>query len=296
MGAPTADVKEAPAKKLTLKEKEALLKALKIELKATTTKLTDLMAEDRTPYAQNIIDRMFTEFKKGGRWTNKMKEMSELVYYVFSPIGRKRRLFAALTGDRKIVAKQVRRGSNAPIQGFASEIGVKAGRLVMELYYDELPNICEIMGIEYDPWELRVPYNRMVHDASYYSVVYAMIIPFVHILQWGSTYGITKAYKDEFNIDFTIEPEIEIEFGARDDMTYKWDWSLPNIVSSIEKSVKDLHELGLLEGEPQAVIKTIFRPWANKKMRTLLQAKYPLLNVSDLDTQIVSAIKHIYKK
>lgn len=277
-------------------DKKARLIEAKKELAEATRKLHALMAEDRTKYAQGIVDRIFTEFKSGGRWTNKMKEMAEKVYYVFSPIGRKRNLFAALTGDRGIIAKQVRRGSNAPIQGFSSEIGVKAGRLVMEKYHEELPVLCEMLDLDYDAWGLKVPYNRMVHDASYYSVPYCMIIPFIHILQYGSTYGITKAYKDEFDLTFTVEPEIELEVGARDDKTMKWDWSLPNIVANLTQAVNDLEELGLLEGKKEDVIKSIFKPWANKKCRHYLQANYPLLNVKDLDTQILAAIKPLYRK
>lgn len=286
--------KEAKATKpMNKKDELALLKA---ERNLITQKLADLMEEDRTEYAQGIIDRVFSEFKAGGRWTNKMKELAEKSFYVFSPIGRKRNLFAGLAGDKRITAKQVRRGTNAPIQGFASEIGVKAGRIIMEHYYTQLPKLCEILDIEYDEWELRVPYNRMVHDASYYSVPYCMVIPFIHILQYCATYGVTDAYKEEFGVTFTVEPEIEIEFGARDDVCHKWDWSLPAIVQNIIKTVDDLESFGLLEGSKDTVIKTIFKPWANKKCRALLQKHYPLLNVKDLDVQIVDAIKPIYKK
>lgn len=258
-------------------------------------KLRKLLAEDRTPYAQGLIDKIFQEFKAGGKWTNRMKKFAEEHYYVYSPTGRKRNLFAAMTGDRKIVSQQVRRGSNAPIQGLASEIGVKAGRRIMESYYRELPNICKLLDIEYSAWGLRVPYNRMVHDASYYSVPFAMVIPFIHILQWDATYGITKAYKEEFGFEFSVEPEIEIEIGVRDDSMSKWDWSLPNIVEAVIKSIDQAEEFDLLDGrDKQEVIREIFRPWANKKMRTMLQSKYPLLNVKNLDKQIVDAIRPIY--
>jgi DNA polymerase I-like protein with 3'-5' exonuclease and polymerase domains len=267
------------------------------ELRIAEKKLRDLMAEDRTGYAQGLIEKIFKEFSKGGAWTNRMKKMAEEEYYVYSPIGRKRNLFAAMIGDRKIVGQQARRGSNAPIQGMASEIGVKAGRLVMEAYYKELPTFCKMLGIEYDPWELRIPYNRMVHDASYYSVEYAMVIPFIHILQYVATYGVTKAYKDEFNFEFTIEPEIELEVGVRDDSTNKWDWSLPNIVECVNKSVDNAVEFGMLDAaRKQSVMEEIFRPWAKKEMRAYLQSKFPLLNVPDLDKQIVAAIKPIYRK
>lgn len=258
--------------------------------------LASLMAEDRTEYAQGLVDKVFQEFKGGARWTNKMKQLVIDKYYVYSPIGRMRRLYAAMTGDRSIINKQVRRGSNAPIQGFASEIGIKAGRLIMELYYKELPKFCEMLDIEYDPWELRVPYSRVVHDANYFMVGYSMILPFIHIMQYAATYGVTKVYSEEFNVEFPVEPEIEIEVGARDDNTYKLDWSLPQMVASLVSSVDEAEKYGFLDGTKQEVLAKIFEPWRNRKMRTYLQKKYPLLNVTDLDEQILDAIKPICGK
>lgn len=267
----------------------------KAELRAIEAKLIALLKEDRTSFAQGLIDRIFKEFKRAGAWTNRMKALAETSYIVYSPIGRVRHLFAAMTGDPKIVAQQVRRGSNAPIQGFASEIGVKAARLISETYNRELPKLCELLDIEYDDWALRIPCNRMVHDASYYSVPYAMIVPFTHILQWGATYGVTKAYKDEFDFEFTVEPEIEIEIGARDDKCEKWDWSLPSFINAVVTSVNDAHDFGLLEGEVDDVLHTIFAPWRNKKCRAYLQEKFPLLDVADLEQQIKDAIRPVYK-
>lgn len=256
--------------------------------------LKALYAEDRTPYAQDILDKLFAEFKAGARWTEKMKKLAVEKYYVYSPIGRMRRLYAAMAGDRTVVNKQARRGSNAPIQGFASEIGIKAGRLIMELYYKELPKFCEMLEVEYDEWGLRVPYNRVVHDANYFSVPYSMVLPFTHIVQYAATYGVSKVYADEFNVEFPVEPEIEMEFGVVDSASHKWDWSLPNIVESIIKSVDHAEQLDLLEGTRQEVLLEIFKPWRSKEMRHYLQKRYPLLGVEDLDRQIVEAIRPIY--
>jgi DNA polymerase I-like protein with 3'-5' exonuclease and polymerase domains len=254
-------------------------------------KLTALLQEDRTSYAQGIIDKMFTEFPAGARWTQKMGDSAENEYCVFSPIGRRRYLPAALTKDRAIVAKQVRRGSNAPVQGMASEVGVKAGRLIYKAYYQNLKTFKEKLGITTKDWELRIPFNRSVHDANYYAVPYAMIIPFIHVLQFQATYGVTKAYKDEFNIAFTVEPEIEIECAARDDQSYKWDWSIPNLVDNLKKAVHDAHELGVLTGTEEQVMKEILKPWRRAEIRKYLQQEFPLLNVRDLDKQILEAVK-----
>ena len=276
---------------LTKAEELKRLPKLKKELTELENQLDMLIAEDKTEYAQDIITKMFSEFKKGAAWTERMKKYCETKLYAYSPIGRKRNLPAALTGDKAIIAQQVRRGSNAPIQGIASEVGVKSSRRIMESYYKELPIFKKMLNIKYSLWDLKVEFNRIVHDASYFSVRYCLVIPFIHILQWEATYGIAKAYKNEFDLDFTVEPEIEMEVSARDDKSYKWDWSLNNLVSCISDAVKDADELGLLEGTYEEVIAEIFETWKNKELRAYLQAHYPLLNVPDLNKQIIAATK-----
>jgi hypothetical protein len=265
-------------------------------LEELDVKLTALIEEDRTDYAQSIIDKMFTEFKAGAAWTQKMQEMAENEYYVYAPNGRRRFLPAAMTGDRRIVAQQVRRGSNAPVQGLASEIGVKASRLIMEAYYDNLKKFKQMLQLKKTDWELRVFFSRIVHDANYFSVPYEMVVPFIHILQYQATYGVTKAYADQFNIKFTVEPEIEIEVAAQDDQSYKWDWSMPHIVEQLKKAVADCEKLGVLEGTPDEVMEKILKPWRSKEMRDLLQAQFPLLGVRNLSSQIRNAVNDTKEK
>ncbi len=260
------------------------------KLEELDVKLSALIAEDRTDYAQSIIDKMMSEFKDGARWTEKMQALAESEYYVYAPNGRRRFLPAAMTEDRQIVAQQVRRGSNAPVQGFASEIGVRAGREIMRAYYANLDKLRRWLKLDKTNWMMRILFNRTVHDANYYSVPYAMVIPFLHMMQYQATYGVTKAYKDEFNIEFTVEPEIEIELGAHDAQTYKWDWSIPNLISNLKSTLKDSEELGVLEGTPDEVLDEILKPWRSKKIRQFLQTEFPLLGITDLDKQIDSAL------
>lgn len=254
-------------------------------------KLTELVAEDRTEYAQGIIDKMFKEFERGAAWTNKMQELAEKEYYVYSPIGRRRFLPAAITGMRQIVAQQVRRGSNAPIQGFASEIGIKASRLIMESYYEHLDTFLDFWQSDQSDWDMRIKYNRVVHDANYFAVPYEMMIPLFHIAQYMATYGVTKAYKDQFNVEFTVEPEVEFELGAQDANSHKVDWSLDGFIHALKETLKESEELGLLDGKKEDILQVVTYPWKNKKFRAFLQENFPLLGVSDLDEQISSALE-----
>lgn len=278
----------------TLAEKDpAAKRKITKTLDTTSAQLQSLMDEDRERYAQGIIDKILGEFKKGAAWTRKMAELAETEYYVYSPNSRRRYMPAALSMDRQIVSQQVRRGSNAPVQGYASEIGVAAGRDILEAYYKNLPKLKSIMGISKSDWELRIPFARTVHDANYYSVPYEMVLPFIHILQYQATYGVTKRYKDTFGIDFTVEPEIEVEIAAQDANSQKWDFSLNNLVECVRTSIKDADELGVLEGTPESVLQTVFKPWGSKKTRDFLQDNFPLLNVRNLDSQMDEALSKL---
>lgn len=277
---------------LVTKSNKRLLEINEI-LEELDIKLTALIEEDKSEYAQDIIDRMFNEFKAGRRWIEKMGKLAEQQYYVYSPNGRVRHLYAAMTGDKRIISKQVRRGSNAPIQGFASEIGAKAARMILEDYNKNLKIFKEQLGIEKSNWDLRVFAERAVHDALYFMVPYEMVIPFIQILQHQATYGVARQCEKDFNIDFIVEPEIEIGLSARGDKGYDWDWSIPNLITNIKSTLKDAEELGVLAGTYDEVLEMIVKPWKNKATRNFLQENYPLLGIKNLDKQIREAVREV---
>ena len=101
-----------------------------------------LIEEDREDYAQNIIDKMFSQFKMGHKWLLRMSDAAENEQQVWSPIHRIRHLYATITKDRQIVSRQVRRGMNAPIQGFV---------LTMAVLYVGLNLAIDILYVVIDP-------------------------------------------------------------------------------------------------------------------------------------------------
>lgn len=246
-----------------------------------------ILEEDRSENAQEIIDKMFNEFKRGDQWVKRMQRMATEHFYVFSPIGRIRHLYAAMTGVKSIISRQVRRGMNAPIQGFASEIAVKASRRVMVSYYKDRAKIDKLLGRQKSK---DIKFNRIVHDALYFTVPYNMVIPFMHILQYEATYGVAQAYEREFGLKFTVEPEIEMEFGTKDTNSTKWDWSLPELRKILETTVDDGIKAGLLTESKEAIMQQIWEPWRDRKTLAYLDKTYPLLGVS-LQKEISDAIR-----
>lgn len=282
------DTKKAELSALKSEMNEAYKKQDPI-LKKLEKKFLALIAEDRTEYAQSIIDKMDNEFKRGHQWVVKMQRMATEKFYVYSPIGRIRHLYAAMTQDRQIVSRQVRRGMNAPIQGFASEIAVKAARLTAINYYQTVPKLKDLLGIERKLPGLKP--NRIVHDASYFTIPFEMVIPFIHVLLWSSTYGIARKYEEEFGLKFLVEPEIEIEVGVRDTKSRKWDYALPNLLEIIEQAVDDGIEAKMFTETKEQILTKIYAPWNNHKSLDLLDKEYPLLNVS-LKKEIRDALRN----
>lgn len=272
---------------------DRVVAGLKAERKQHNAGLGSEEEDERkdTKYAQDLIDKTFESFPMGAKWTNRMKKMAEDDYYVYSPVHRRRHLYASLTKDKSIVSRQVRRGSNAPIQGFSSELGSKAGYMILQAYYKELPKFIKKFQPEFRQWDSKVQFSRQVHDASYFAVPYFMVLPHIHICQWQATYGLARATEEQLGLKFTIEPEIEIEIGACDASTIKWDWSLPHLIDSISKSVDDGIQLGAIKETKAEVMDQILAPYRSVKTIEYLQKHYPLLNVPDLTKQITEAVK-----
>lgn len=267
-------------------------KQIKAEISELRAGLGSEKADEKedTKYAQSVIDKTLEEFDKGAKWTEDMKELATKDFYVYSPAGRRRHLFAVLTGDETIISQQVRRGSNAPIQGFSSELGVKAGRLINKAYYKEAEKILKRIAPERTVWDTRLKNARLVHDACYYAVPYCMVLPLYHILQYQATFGLEKATEEGLGLKFTIVPEIEVEIGFCDTTTIKLDWTFEHLLESVRKSVVDGVKEGFVTENADEVIEEIMSPYRDDKIRKYLNQKYPVLNVPNMDGHVKRAI------
>lgn len=239
--------------------------------------------KDTREKAQEIMDKMFSEFTVGSEWLDSVAEQATNNGTLMSPIGRRRNLYRVFTGIKSFVASASRRAKNSPIQGMASEIGMQAAYLILK----ECDQYFKDNDVPEDQWPI---YSRSVHDANYYEIPYAFVLPFIHIMQYTATYGVTRMMEETYNWKFTVEPEIEVELSAREDISFKWDWSIPQLRQHIESCVKDQIQMGILKKEEfNDVMQQIMEPWQNKETRAALQAKYPLLGVPNLGKKLREA-------
>jgi DNA polymerase I-like protein with 3'-5' exonuclease and polymerase domains len=231
-------------------------------------------------FAKGLIEKLFKEFPAGAAWLNWTVQHVLDYGYTYSPIGMRRNLFAILTGIDSIISAMGRRAKNSPIQGFASQIGVTIARLIsLELY----KTLKHFNRLDRDATRLPAEVEKMVHDAVYSGVPYEIILIYLHIIQYMATYGVTKYYKEEFDFQFTVEPEIEIEIGASEDSLHSWDWSHANLLEILKQSLTEQEELKMLPKgvTKQDAYKKIMADYKDSEVKAYLDLHYPILSVQE---------------
>jgi DNA polymerase I-like protein with 3'-5' exonuclease and polymerase domains len=292
------------------KEQKQKLKEIPRKIKDLRVRLKEAEERSTKEFAASLIEKLFTRFKKAGDWLNWAAKHAEEHYYVYSPLGMRRNLFAMMTEIKSLVSAMARRAKNSPIQGTASQIGFTTARLIALEFYKVLEELDLL-----DPEAKYLPSEpiKAVHDALHSETPYKFVLIYLHIVQYMATYGVTKYYEKEFGAKFTIEPEIEIEIGAHEAKGYKWDWTYDSIEKGLitmtektkefdlktclMKALKDQKEIGYLDYEPEEALKEILWAYKDKKIKKYLDTKYPILGVTeDMYEDLEDEIKKLEKE
>jgi DNA polymerase I-like protein with 3'-5' exonuclease and polymerase domains/uracil-DNA glycosylase len=225
--------------------------------------------------AQEIMNKLFARFPRASRWLKWSMNHAMENLYTYSPIGMRRNLFGVMTEINAIVAAMRRRAANSPIQGFASQIGVTAARLIeLELY-----TVLHKFGyIDDETTDMPAGITKAVHDALHSETPYEVLLIMIHVVQWTATYGVTEYYEREFGTKFLIEPEIEMEIGAHEAQMYKWNWTDANLEEIIKKSLQDQKEIGQCPA-PKRAYRKIRSAYENPELKSYLERKYPILGI-----------------
>lgn len=261
-------------------------------------------AQDPDPFvtqAEEILAKMEVDMANGMSWLAAVKNEVVKNRHVVSPIGRVRSLYRVVTGLNKSRAEAGRRAKNSPIQGISSEIGVVSGYLAYKNCYEYTKRESvasqlalfkeQFPGTTY-PWISRI--SRLVHDATYMSTPYPLVIPQIQIGLWSATQGAATYYEDVFEFKMLAPPEVELELCAREDKAYKWDWLIGSLFKIVQSSLEDQKTLGYLDYSVAAAMKDIFWCWKNQDEREYLFENYPFLGVplaGPVNRQILSALK-----
>jgi hypothetical protein len=248
---------------------------IKKRIKEIDKAIQESNEKDWTEYASSVMDKFFASSVDVKKFLDDSVDQCKKYSHVVSPAGRVRNLWRTLTGKPGVIAAAARRAQNSPIQGFSSEVGCVASYNTLASSYrylkrfgglnENFPMLC-----------------RAVHDANYYCVPYAMAIPFLHIFQYESSQGVADWYKRVIGVEFTIEPEIEIDIGAHDADLHTWSWDLNQLATAFVGSLKTQIEIGTLQKKNfDKSLNAILLPWQDHTTRDYLFRKFPLQNVRE---------------
>ena len=154
--------------------------ALREQLRASS-------ASDFKKEAEEVLSQLWKTFPTLKNYLDQAANQVKRVGFVNSRAGRKRNMFRVLTEKPSYLASAERSAKNAPIQGIASEIGLKAAYLILK-EFDKTRRVLQLSTKRFPR------YTRQVHDANYAEVPYEHVIVFVWIYQYIAT-SVTTATK-----------------------------------------------------------------------------------------------------
>lgn len=229
---------------------------------------------------KELLELFFARFEKASGWLTMAKRKAVEKGHMYSPIYRVRNMYTQLYGIDNFKAATERRGCNAPIQGFAADIGHTAGYL----YQLHLEDVVRKYNLE-DKQVLTAGVNTFVHDAIKTDAPYEYFLVCLQVLQWCATIGAMEYYKTHWNVKFHVEVEVEFEVAAHDEQHWKYDWHEGNdgnedgggLQYVIRKALEDQKQV-YPETDVDAIEKKIWAIRKNTELTKYLNAHYPVLS------------------
>lgn len=155
--------------------------------------------------AQEIVDKLFEKFEKGGKWIKHCQEVGKTSCEVHSPLGRIRHLWAYKHSGYSVQASMDRKGPNSCIQGFSSDIGFMAGKIMQDLCW----NWFWKRGINFD-----FKYMNVVHDSTETECAVRHLPIVSYMLEHSYSTLTHRRLRDVFNFELICGYETEQELGA----------------------------------------------------------------------------------
>lgn len=155
--------------------------------------------------AQHIMDMLFEKFENGGKWIKEIQRIGKEKYEVKSPLGRIRHLSAYRHPAFNVQNSMDRKGPNSCIQGFASDIGFMAGKILQDLCW----NWFWKRDIKFD-----FIYQNVVHDSTEDQCRIRHIPIAMYMAEHAYTTLVHRKLRDFYGFDLTCGYEVEADVGG----------------------------------------------------------------------------------
>ena len=160
---------------------------------------------DTPEEAEAIMNKLFETFVKGGDWIKQCQENGKKTCEVHSPLGRIRHLWAYKHPARNVEAAMDRKGPNSCIQGFSSDIGFMAGKIMQDLCWNWF-------------WkkdiDFQFRYMNVVHDSTETEVAVRHLPIVSYMLEHAYSTLVHRRLRDVFGFELVCGYETEQELGA----------------------------------------------------------------------------------
>lgn len=180
-------------------------------------------------YVSEKLDQFFNKFHIGKKWLDDQVEFARTNYYVESPIGQRRRLYAFMVENEYEQSHAANQAKNSPIQGLMSHCSFIGSFLFLIDYI--IPN--DLLKT----WKL----FNVVHDSCESEFPIKDLIEYATASEYYFTTGVTEYIKKHWGYEMAIPLEVEYEFGFRLSEMEKWDFSnehIENIQANLVKRDK----------------------------------------------------------
>lgn len=186
---------------------------------------------------EEIVDikaRFLNRFPIGLKWFDKIKNFARKNYFVESPLGRRRNLFAflldeTLQGARSTISRSERQSVNSPVQGFGSDLMMTAIRMMERRCFDHWK--------EHGVWP-DIRFSISVHDSLSVEAAYDWVWFAIKIIEECMTKDVAKEMERRHGMKFTSIPEIDFEIGGSEATVKSWDFSFAAIRDILKASLE----------------------------------------------------------
>lgn len=169
--------------------------------------------------AQDYYNKFFGSMPQAGEWLEKQRTSGRNNLYVDSPIGRRRRVWGFLVGNKTIDSKMERLSMNSVIQGVCSDFNLIATSLLItlindhnRLWYDiDKSKQWMLTNLVHDSCEMEVPVEDVYYVLKTFESLYTNLL----------MYYVKKAFKYEIKVPL----EVDFTVGSSYANTEDWDGS-----------------------------------------------------------------------
>jgi len=195
---------------------------------------------------QGIYDGFFGKFETAGQWLKDTVKKARRDLWIENPIGFRRNLSGYLTGEDATMAAMDRRAQNSPVQGFASQIGFMAARLLLHGLHDAFPAPDPEWKdgrfvAEPPPFNL----NAMIHDSIEVESSYEALPTVLAQMEACGTEGVMAYVSKVWDVEWTCPVAVDFEIGDSGDAMKGWDMTREGLKEAVVAAAKNHRARGL---------------------------------------------------